>query len=253
MPPSDESVSAWVPLNVHSQYSILDSTASVQALADKAKSFGIQSLALTDQGNLYGAIDFFKACKAVGVKPIIGCEIWMAPGNRSEKKRVPGLQAGYPIVLLSKDLIGYRNLCKLTSNGFLEGFYYQPRIDKELLAVYREGLICLSGPLNGPIGTFAGSGKEKELRLEIEWYQKLFGEDFYFELQRHSMSEAQIHSDLIDQEQWLLQKTREVAARQECVNSVLLNSVERIWASRRLRPMIFITSSGKIGRRMRFF
>ena len=115
--PSLEELS-WVPLNVHSQYSILDSTASVQALAEKAKSFEIQSLALTDQGNLYGAIDFFKACKAVGVKPIIGCEIWVAPGNRNEKKRLPGLPAGYPIVLLSKDLAGYRNLCKLASSGF---------------------------------------------------------------------------------------------------------------------------------------
>jgi len=223
MPSVHAEASGWIPLNVHSQFSILDSTTSVQSLAEKAKSFGISSLALTDQGNLYGAIDFFKACKAAGVKPIIGCEIWVAPGNRNEKKRIPGTPAGYPIVLLSKNLAGYRNLCKLSSIGFLEGFYYQPRIDKELLAAYREGLICLSGPFNGPISSLVGVGKENELRAEVDWYQKLFGEDFYFELQRHSMSDEQIRSDSIDKEQWLLQKTREGAARQEHVNAALLN------------------------------
>jgi len=221
--PSDESSVCWIPLNVHSQFSILDSTASVHALAEKAKAFNIPSLALTDQGNLYGAVDFYKACKAAGVKPIIGCEIWMAPNDRREKKRVPGQPAGCPIVLLSKNLTGYHNLCKLSSSGFLEGFYYQPRIDKELLAAHREGLICLSGPLNGPIAGLAAAEKEAELRLEIEWYLKLFGEDFYFELQRHAMSDEQIRLDAIDQEQWLLQKTRENAARQESANSVLLH------------------------------
>src|SRR5690606_12572754 len=130
-----------------------DSTASVQALAQKAKSFGIEALALSDQGNLYGAVDFFKACKAAGVRPIIGCEIWMAPLSRNEKKKIPGCPSGYPLLLFAKDTEGYRNLCKLTSIGFLEGFYYQPRIDKELLAQHSRGLVCLSGPLYGRIAS----------------------------------------------------------------------------------------------------
>jgi DNA polymerase-3 subunit alpha len=188
----------WIPLNVHSQFSILDSTASVTALAEKAKAFGITALALTDQGNLYGAVDFYKACKAVGVKPILGCEIWLAPGSRFEKKRILGVPNGFPLVLLAKNLLGYRNLCKLSSLGFLEGFYYQPRIDRELLEKYREGLICLSGPVSGRIGHLILQGSEEEAVREVQWFQSLFGADFYFELQRHAMTEAQILQDGMD-------------------------------------------------------
>jgi DNA polymerase-3 subunit alpha len=189
----------YIPLNVHSQYSILDSTASVTALAEKAKSYGMNALALTDEGNLYGAVDFYKACKAAGVKPILGCKIWMAPGSRLEKKRVMGVPNGVPVVLLAKNNEGFRNLCKLSSIGFLEGFYYQPRIDKEVLAAHREGLICLSGDVS-----------------EIEWYHKLFGEDFYLEIQRHPFSEEGI------QENWLIQKMRDAEVNQQKVNEKLI-------------------------------
>ncbi len=212
----------WIPLNVHSQYSILDSTASVQALAGKAKAYGIDALALTDQGNLYGAVDFFKACKGAGVRPIIGCEIWVAPGSRSEKKKTPGIPSGYPLLLLAKDAEGYRNLCKLTSIGFLEGFYYQPRIDQELLARHSRGLICLSGPLSGKIAWLVSQGKEEDLLQEIRWYQDLFGEDYYFELQRHFMSEEAMQLDRMDQESWLVQKARDAFALQEKVNQTLI-------------------------------
>ncbi len=213
---------SWVPLNVHSQFSILDSTASVTALAEKAKSLGIGSLALTDQGNLYGAVDFYKACKAAGVKPILGCEIWLAPGSRLEKKRIPGSQNGYPVVLLAKDKKGYQNLCKLSSLGFLEGFYYQPRIDKELLAQHREGLICLSGPISGRLGGLILQGDEEALKKEIEWFQGVFGVDFYFELQRHIMDEEKIREQGMDKESWLLQNYREHVAAQEKVNAKLI-------------------------------
>ena len=212
----------WIPLNVHSQYSILDSTASVSLLAEKAKAYGIPALALTDQGNLYGAIDFYKACKAAGVKPILGCEIWIAPGARTEKKRVPGQPNGFPLTLLAKSQKGYRNLCKLTSIGFLEGFYYQPRIDKETLAAYAEGLICLSGPLQGKIPHLILQGTEKELLDEVQWYRELFKDDYYFELQRHPMSEEQIVADGMEQENWLVQKYRECAAAQAKVNERLI-------------------------------
>jgi DNA polymerase-3 subunit alpha len=216
----------WIPLNVHSQFSILDSTASVTALAEKAKAFGIPSLALTDQGNLYGAVDFYKACKAVGVKPILGCEIWVAPGSRLEKKRIPGTPNGFPIVLLAKDAKGYQNLCKLSSIGFLEGFYYQPRIDQEILATYREGLICLSGGIYGPIGYQILEGGKVD--QEVDWYQKTFGEDFYFELQRHPLSDEQIRADEMDRENWLVQKARDYASNQQKVNAKLVEISKRL-------------------------
>ena len=207
----------WIPLNVHSQFSILDSTASVTALAEKAKAFGIPSLALTDQGNLFGAVDFYKACKSAHVKPILGCEIWIAPGSRSEKKRIIGTPHGFPITLLAKDARGYRNLCKLSSLGFLEGFYYQPRIDKEILAQYAEGLICLSGPIEGPIAYQILQGDEEKLSAEIAWYRALFKDDFYFEMQRHPFDGNEMGG-----ESWLNQKMREYAANQERVNKRLI-------------------------------
>lgn len=214
--------SSWIPLHVHSQFSILDSTASVAAILSQAKNFGIDSIALTDQGNLFGAIDFYKACKTAEIKPIIGCEIWMAPNSRHEKKRVSGQMAGYPIVLLCKDLTGYRNLCKLSSIGFLEGFYYQPRIDKEILSEHREGLICLTGPMMSSLGSLIIQEKESELKAEIRWFLDLFGEDFYFELQRHSMSEDQIQQDNLGQEQWLLRNAREMSSKEAMINTALI-------------------------------
>jgi DNA polymerase-3 subunit alpha len=189
----------YIPLNVHSQFSILDSTASVTALAERAKALGIPALALTDEGNLYGAIDFYKACKTAGVKPILGCEIWMAPQSRLEKKRSPGSSSGHSIVLLAKNNLGYTNLCKLSSIGFLEGFYYLPRIDKEVLSAHKEGLICLLGEIS-----------------EMEWYLNLFGEDLFLEIQRHPFNAEGI------QESWLLQKLRDFAAGQEKKNEQLI-------------------------------
>ena len=129
-------------LHVHSQYSILDSTLSVSAIAANAKAFGMPAVALTDHGNLYGAIDFYKTMKEVGVTAIIGCEFNVAEGSRFEKKRH---STHSHLVLLAKDIQGYKNLCKLSSAGFLEGFYYVPRIDLELLSQHAEGLICLTG------------------------------------------------------------------------------------------------------------
>ncbi len=218
----------WIPLNVHSQFSILDSTASVSALAEKAASYSIPSLALTDQGNLYGAVDFYKACKAVGIKPILGCEIWVALGSRLEKKKAVGIPNGFPIVLLAKSIEGYRNLCKLSSAGFLEGFYYQPRIDKELLKAHSGGLICLSGALNGPISYRILQGSEEPLLQEIQWYQALFGEDFYFEIQRHPLNEEQAREDGADRESWLIQKMRSFASDQEKMNHKLVELSEKL-------------------------
>jgi DNA polymerase-3 subunit alpha len=205
----------WIPLTVHSQYSILNSTASVNALAERAKALGLGALPITDQGNLFGAVDFYKACKAAGVKPILGCEIWMAPQSRLEKKRILGVPSGFPIVLLAKNASGYRSLCKLSSIGYLEGFYYQPRIDKESLAQYADGLICLSGPLDGPIGYRVLQGSEEALLQEVDWYQKLFGADFYFQIQRFPLRDE-------FQEGWMAARAKEHSENQEKANRKLI-------------------------------
>ena len=119
----------FVHLRVHSQYSILDATASIPDLAQKASDDGMKALALTDHGNLFGAVDFYKGCKDAGIKPLIGCEFYIAPGSRLDKNSVYGMRAGYSLTLLAKNKKGYHNLCKLSSIGYLEGFYYYPRID----------------------------------------------------------------------------------------------------------------------------
>lgn len=213
---------SWVPLHVHSQFSILDSTASIKDLVKKAAEFQIPALALTDQGNLHGAVDFFKAAQSCNIKPIIGCELYVAPQSRHEKKRISGKKPGYPIVLLVKNQEGYRNLCKLSSHAFLEGFYYTPRIDKELLAEHAEGLICLSGSISGKIATLIAEENEEELKSEIAFYQNLFGDDFYLEINRHFMSEEQMREDGMERESWLWQASLDFQKRQKRVNDRLI-------------------------------
>ena len=212
----------WVPLHVHSQYSVLDSSASIDEIAEKAAQFKMAAVALTDQGNMYGAVEFFKACKQAGVKPIIGCELFMAPHSRLEKKRIPGVPAGFPIVLLAKNKQGYQNLCILSSAAHLEGFYWTPRIDKELLAKHSEGLICLSGSYKSALGHFIVQKDEGALLSEIDWYRSVFKEDYYFELLRHEMSEEQIRSGEIDQENFLYQQYLDTVQAQKLIEAKLL-------------------------------
>ncbi len=211
----------FVPLHVHSQYSILNSTIAVEDLVSKAVETGCSALALTDQGNMFGAVEFYKTCRAAKVKPILGCELALAPFSRLDKKRIPGFSAGYPLILLVKNSLGYKNLCKLSSYANLEGFYYTPRIDRELLEQFSEGLICLSGPLNGKVASWIVQDKEVELLEEVDWLQKVFKDDLYFEVQRHSMSFEQITEDGMNQEPWLYQRQVEFAQNQEKVISRL--------------------------------
>ncbi|MDN3507151.1 MAG: DNA polymerase III subunit alpha [Simkaniaceae bacterium] len=218
----------WVPLHVHSQFSILDSTASVKKLAQMAAEYQMPAMALTDQGNLHGAVDFFKACSAAGVRPIIGCELFVAPQSRLDKMRIPGQKPGYPIVLLAKDKEGYRNLCKLSSKAYMEGFYYTPRIDKELLKQHAGGLVCLSGPMQGKIAQLIGEEDEEALKEEITFYHELFGEDFYLEMTRHLMSEEQMLADGMDRESWLIQASQDFQKKQEAVGQRLL-SLSKEW------------------------
>lgn len=192
-------------------------------LAEKAAEYQMPALALTDQGNLHGAVDFFKACQALNVKAIIGCELFVAPTSRHEKKKIAGQKPGYPIVLLVKNEEGYKNLCKLSSIAYLEGFYYTPRIDRELLEIHSQGLICLSGPMQGKIAQWIAQEKEDEFKEEISFYSRLFGEDFYFEITRHKMSEEAMKSDGMDRETWLWQASLDFQEKQEMVANRLLS------------------------------
>jgi DNA polymerase-3 subunit alpha len=216
---------SWIPLHCHSQFSILNSTISVEALVDKAKQCSLPTIALTDEGNMFGVIEFYKACLEAEIKPIIGCELCLAPGSRLEKRKIPGVPPGFPLILLAKNLQGYQNLCKLSSLAYIEGFYYTPRIDKELLAQHAQGLICLSGPLQGILSYLILQGKE--YLPEIEWFQTIFKDDFYLELQRHAMSEEDLRADGVDKEGWLLQNYRDYVRNQEVVNARLVEFGQR--------------------------
>jgi DNA polymerase-3 subunit alpha len=212
----------WIPLHVHSQYSILDAAAPIHSIAEKAAEYGMSACALTDHGNLFAAVDFYKACKEVGVKPIIGCEVYVAPASRLEKKKEMGMRTSFHLTLLAKNKQGYHNLCKLSSLGYLEGFYYNPRVDYELLQQYAEGLICLSGCLSSRVAQEALSGPREQLYKTIQWHRDLFGDDYYLELQRHKMSEEDLHHDGMFHETWLIQQYRDYIAKQENVNATLI-------------------------------
>lgn len=211
----------WVPLHLHSQYSILDACCCVDSIAKKAAEYGMPAVALTDHGNMYGAIDFYKACKGKGVKPIIGCEVYVAPESRLDKKKGGSGKTAYHLVLLAKNEEGYHNLCRLSSAGYLEGFYYYPRIDKKLLAAHSKGLICLSACLSGQVAYAALHKSHAEFLEEIEWHHQLFGEDFYLELQRHKMSEEKLKQF---NETWLLQNYQDFIDKQDRVNQKLLEA-----------------------------
>ncbi len=218
---------SWISLHNHSQYSILDSTLSVEDIAKLAKSYNMPAVALTDSGNMYGVVEFYKACQNEGIKPIIGCEFWVASQSRLIKKRSPGKPHAYSIVLLAKNEEGYRNLCKLSSIGYLEGFYYYPRIDKEVLKKYKNGLICLSGSTKGSVGYHILNSTDERIEKEIKWYQDLFQEDYYFEIQSHRMKEEDIISDQMKKESWLLQNLNSFIEKQEKVNERIFQLSEK--------------------------
>ncbi len=177
-------------LHVHTQFSILDGIASIDALIDKALKSGMDALAITDHGSMCGALSFFKEAKKKGIKPIIGCEVYVAEGHRTEKKGSED-RSGFHLVLLAKNYEGYKNLSKLSSLGFLEGFYYTPRVDKELLRKYSEGLIALSACLGGEISQTIINKDIEEAQKVTEEYIEIFGDNFYLELQKHGLPEQE--------------------------------------------------------------
>lgn len=175
----------FVHLHVHSHYSLLDGLAKIDELLEQTKKLGMEAIALTDHGNLYGAIEFYKKAKNFGIKPIIGVEAYLAPNGRFNKR--PKIdEKRYHLTLLAKNKKGWQNLIQLVTKSHLEGFYYKPRIDKELLEKHHEGLICLSGCLLGEISKLIALGKFEEAIKTAEWYKNIFGEDFYLEIQPHT-------------------------------------------------------------------
>src|SRR3954463_4973959 len=190
----------FVHLHLHTEYSLLDGACRLDRLMDKAHELKFPALAITDHGVLYGAIDFYKAARDKGIKPIIGCEVYVAPGSRLEKKSANGGRDVYNhLVLLAKDEVGYKNLIKLTTDAHLDGYYYKPRIDRELLAAHKEGIIALSGCLASQIPEAIMKDQLPKARETIDWFKQTLGaENFYLELQNHGIPEqAKVNRSLI--------------------------------------------------------
>ena len=181
-------MSDFVHLHIHSEFSLLDGANRIKDLPVRAKELGMKAMAITDHGVMYGAIDFYKACKKEGIKPIIGCEVYVAPRTRFDKE--PNIDNHYyHLILLAKNNQGYKNLSKLVSLGFVEGYYYKPRIDLEILEKYSEGLICLSACLAGAVNQALINGQEEKAEEVALWHKKVFGEDYYIEIQNNGIPE----------------------------------------------------------------
>ena len=179
---------SFVHLHVHTEYSLLDGACRIKDLAKRAKELGQTALAVTDHGVMYGAVAFYRACLAEGVRPIIGCEVYVAPRSRFQKEH--GIDTEYShLILLCKNDVGYRNLCYLVSCGFTDGFYIRPRIDWELLHAHSEGLVCLSGCLAGYIPRRLINDEYEDAKAKALELRELFGEDFYLEIQDHGIPE----------------------------------------------------------------
>jgi DNA polymerase III subunit alpha len=183
---------SFVHLHLHTEYSLLDGAVRIPELMAKAKELGMPAVAMTDHGNLFGAIEFYQEANSAGIKPIIGCEAYLSPGPMSERKDVPGRKRNSHLTLLAKDNDGYANLVKLITKAHLDGMYSKPRIDKEALAEYSKGLICLSGCINGEVNEYLLSDREDEARKSIGEFRDIFGaDDFYLEMHNHGMAAQQ--------------------------------------------------------------
>jgi DNA polymerase-3 subunit alpha len=181
------SQSPFVHLHCHSHYSLLDGANRVPELVAHVKKLGMNACALTDHGNLFGAIEFYLACREAGINPIIGYEAYVAPGKRQEREAKKRGEAGYHLTLLAKNAVGFKNLIKMASIAYLEGYYYVPRIDKELLANHHEGIICLSGCANSEFSELILKGQMQEAEKLCAWFAQLFGNDFYIEVQNNNL------------------------------------------------------------------
>ncbi len=203
-------------LHVHTEYSLLDGSSKIKELPARAKELGMDSLAITDHGVMYGVIDFYRACKAAEIKPIIGCEVYVAPGSRFDKEAIgQGDDRYYHLVLLAEDNTGYSNLMKIVSRGFTEGFYYKPRVDYEVLEKYHEGIIALSACLAGEVARDITRDNYEEAKKAAFHYQDIFGKDnFFLELQDHGIPAQR----LVNQE--LMRMSRETGIELVCTNDI---------------------------------
>lgn len=182
-------------LHVHTQFSLLDGACRLNGLVSRAKELGMTSLAITDHGNMYGAVDFYKECKKQGIKPVIGCEVYVAPRTRFDKDKVLDKEYNH-LILLAKNERGYKNLIKMVSLSFTEGFYFKPRIDHDLLEKYSDGLVCLSACLAGEIPQLLLKQDYEGAKRTALWYNDIFGDGNYFlELQDHGIREQKIVLD----------------------------------------------------------
>ena len=179
---------AFTHLHVHTEYSLLDGSSKIKELTARAKELGMDSLAITDHGVMYGVIDFYKAARENGIKPIIGCEVYVAPGSRFDRENVSGEDRYYHLILLAENNTGYQNLMKIVSKGFVDGFYYKPRVDYEVLSAYHEGIIALSACLAGEVQRNLERGLYEEAKKSALRYEEIFGKgNFFLELQDHGI------------------------------------------------------------------
>ncbi len=186
-------------LHLHSQYSLLDGAITFEKLFKRCKKLNMDAVALTDHGNMFGVVEFYTKAIAAHIKPIIGIEAYVAPRSRFDKTKTTITDAAYHLVLLAQNNTGYKNLLKLSSTGYLDGFYYRPRIDKKVLAELNEGLIATSGCVKGEISMALSNGDEQKARLAIESYLEIFGPDrFLIEIQKHKDDKPYIRQGLID-------------------------------------------------------
>lgn len=186
-------------LHVHTEYSLLDGSGKIKEITERAAQLGMDALAITDHGVMYGVVDFYRAARAAGIKPIIGCEIYVAPGSRFDKESGRGEDRYYHLVLLAENNTGYKNLTKIVSRGFTEGFYYKPRVDYEVLREYSEGIIALSACLAGEVQKHLSRGMYDEAKKAAARYRDIFGEgNFFLELQDHGIAVQQtVNSGLL--------------------------------------------------------
>src|SRR5579871_676126 len=185
----------FVHLHCHTHYSLLDGASRIPDLVKKAKELGMNSLAITDHGNMYGALEFYTKAKDAGINPVLGYEAYIAPAHRTDRTASRMKEASYHLTLLAKNRQGFQNLVKMASAAFLEGFYYKPRIDKELLEKYHEGIICLSGCASGELSHLILGNEMDKAEEVIAWYHKLFGDDYYLEIQNCGVDVQRICKD----------------------------------------------------------
>jgi DNA polymerase-3 subunit alpha len=219
-------MSLFAHLHVHTQYSILDGASGVKALVRRAKELGMEALAITDHGNMFGVKEFHDAATAAAIKPIIGCEIYVARTSLEDKTTVED-RSGDHLILLAKNITGYHNLVKLVSEAWIRGFYYKPRIDKQLLREHHEGLIASSACIAGEAAQEILSGNLKGAEEALLSYRDIFGDDFYLEVQRHETSDPTADTTVFPQQQRVVAAYRELAAKHD-IKIIATNDVHFI-------------------------